>query len=153
MNIKDMTMTELNESIKSGKISSVEATKETLDIIEKEDERYGAFLTIDREGALKEAARVDEEIKSGRCISPIAGVPIAIKDNICTKDIKTTCASKILYNFIPTYDAQAVANLKNAGAIIIGKTNMDEFAMGSTTETSAYKVTKNPRNIEHVPGG
>ena len=84
---------------------------------------------------------------------PLAGVPVALKDNLCTKGVLTTCSSKILYNFVPTYTAQAVENLQKAGAVIIGKTNLDEFAMGSTTETSAYGVTKNPWNLEHVPGG
>ena len=84
---------------------------------------------------------------------PLAGVPVAIKDNMCTKGMRTTCSSRILGNFIPTYTAQAVSNLEQAGAVILGKTNMDEFAMGSTTETSAFGVTRNPWNLEHVPGG
>ena len=92
-------------------------------------------------------------IDDGTLTGPLAGVPVAIKDNMCTKDLLTTCSSKILYNFKPTYTAEAVENLEKAGAVIIGKTNMDEFAMGSTTETSAYGITRNPWNTEHVPGG
>ena len=93
------------------------------------------------------------KIDAGELTGPLAGVPVAIKDNMCTKGLLTTCSSKILYNFVPTYTAEAVLNLEKAGAVILGKTNMDEFAMGSTTETSAYGVTKNPWNTGHVPGG
>ena len=92
-------------------------------------------------------------IDSGELAGPLAGVPVAVKDNICTEDVETTCASRILSGFVPTFSAEAVVNLEKAGAIILGKTNMDEFAMGSTTETSAYGVTRNPWNPEHVPGG
>ncbi len=97
--------------------------------------------------------RSRKKIDAGELTGPLAGVPVALKDNLCTKGVLTTCSSKILNNFVPTYTAQAVENLQKAGAVIIGKTNMDEFAMGSTTETSAYGVTKNPWNLEHVPGG
>ena len=99
-------------------------------------------MTVDREGALKRAKEVQKQIDDGTLTGPLAGVPVAIKDNMCTKDLLTTCSSKILYNFIPTYTAEAVLNLEKAGAVILGKTNMDEFAMGSTTETSAYGETK-----------
>ena len=112
-----------------------------------------SFVTVDREGALKRAEEVQKMIDDGTLTGPLAGVPVAIKDNMCTKDLLTTCSSKILYNFKPTYTAEAVENLEKAGAVIIGKTNMDEFAMGSTTETSAYGATKNPWNEAHVPGG
>ena len=97
--------------------------------------------------------QVQKQIEAGTLTGPLAGVPMAVKDNMCTKGLKTTCSSRILYNFIPTYTAQAVLNLEQAGAVILGKTNMDEFAMGSTTETSAFGVTRNPWNTEHVPGG
>ena len=110
-------------------------------------------MTIDREGALARAEEVQKLIDDGTLTGPLAGVPVAIKDNMCTKDMLTTCSSKILGNFKPTFTAEAVRNLEEAGAVIIGKTNMDEFAMGSTTETSYYGETKNPWNLNHVPGG
>ena len=96
---------------------------------------------------------MQKDIDSGKLDGPLAGVPVAIKDNMCTEGILTTCSSKILGNFVPTFTSEAVINLEKAGAVILGKTNMDEFAMGSTTETSAYGETKNPWNLEHVPGG
>ena len=151
--ILKLTATELAASIKEGKLSSVEATKAVLDRIKACEERVHSYITIDEEGALKRAAKVDEGIKAGTYTSSLAGVPMAVKDNICTKGIKTTCASKILYNFVPTYNAEAVGRLETAGAVILGKTNMDEFAMGSTTETSSFGVTRNPWNTDHVPGG
>ncbi len=112
-----------------------------------------SYVTIDEEGALKQAEEIQKRIESGELTGPLAGVPAAVKDNICMEGLKTTCSSKILSDFVPTYNAKAVENLKQAGAVIIGKTNMDEFAMGSTTETSAFGVTRNPWNPEHVPGG
>ena len=124
-----------------------------LDAIEKREAEVHSFVTVDREGALKRAKEVQAKIDAGELTGPLAGVPVAIKDNMCTKGLLTTCSSKILYNFVPTYTAEAVLNLEKAGAVILGKTNMDEFAMGSTTETSAYGVTKNPWNTGHVPGG
>ena len=110
-------------------------------------------MTVDREGALKQAEEVQKKIDAGELTSPLAGVPVAIKDNMCTEGLLTTCSSKILGNFVPTFTSEAVLNLQKAGAVILGKTNMDEFAMGSTTETSAFGETKNPWNTEHVPGG
>ena len=124
-----------------------------LDAIEKREAQVHSFVTVDREGALKRAKEVQAKIDAGELTGPLAGVPVAIKDNMCTKGLLTTCSSKILYNFVPTYTAEAVLNLEKAGAVILGKTNMDEFSMGSTTETSAYGVTKNPWNTGHVPGG
>ena len=117
------------------------------------EDALNCYVTIDKEKALDEAKRVQKEIEEGRLTGPLAGVPVAIKDNMCTEDMLTTCSSKILYNFVPSFSAEAVNKLKEAGAVIIGKTNMDEFAMGSTTETSAFGITKNPHNEEHVPGG
>ena len=153
MDLMSLTAVELGKKIKANEITAVEATSVALDVIKKHQEKINSFITIDEEGALKRAAEVQTQIENGQLTGPLAGVPVAIKDNMCTEGIKTTCASKILYNFIPTYTAEAVKRLVDAGAIVVGKTNMDEFAMGSTTETSAYGKTKNPWNPEHVPGG
>lgn len=153
MNIMKLTAVELGKKIKSGEITVKEATIAALDRIEELDKEYNCFVTVDREAALKRSEEVQEKINSGELTSPLAGVPVAIKDNMCTEGMLTTCSSKILENFYPTYTSQAVLNLEKAGAVILGKTNMDEFAMGSTTETSYFGATKNPWNSEHVPGG
>ena len=121
--------------------------------IDQTEDRYHAYVTLDKEGAYKQADAVQEKIDKGELTGALAGVPVAIKDNMCTKGLLTTCSSKILENYVPTYTASAVQNLTDAGCVIIGKTNMDEFAMGSTTETSYYGVTRNPHNPDHVPGG
>lgn len=153
MQTKSMTALQLGQMIKKKEVSVKEAMQESLAQIADLDETLGSFVTVDEEGALKRAEEVQKGIDDGTITGALAGVPVAVKDNICTKDLLTTCSSKILSNFVPPYSAQAVDNLKAAGAVIVGKTNMDEFAMGSTTETSAYGVTRNPWNIEHVPGG
>lgn len=153
MQTKSMTALQLGQMIKKKEVSVKEAVQESLAQIADLDETLGSFVTVDEEGALKRAEEVQKGIDDGTITGALAGVPVAVKDNICTKDLLTTCSSKILANFVPPYSAQAVDNLKAAGAVIVGKTNMDEFAMGSTTETSAYGVTRNPWNIEHVPGG
>ena len=153
MNLMSYTAVELGRKIKAKEITAVEAAEAALDAIKAKEEKINGFVTVDEEGALKRAAEVQQKIEEGKLNGPLAGVPIAIKDNMCTEGLKTTCSSKILYNYIPTYSAEAVKKLEEAGAVIIGKTNMDEFAMGSTTETSAYGETKNPWNLEHVPGG
>ncbi len=153
MSLMSLTAVELGKKIKAGEVTVKEAVTAALDAIEKKEKTVGSFVTVDREGALKRAEEVQKQIDDGTLTGPLAGVPVAIKDNMCTKGMRTTCSSKILYNFKPTYTAEAVKNLEEAGAVILGKTNMDEFAMGSTTETSAYGVTKNPWNTEHVPGG
>lgn len=153
MQTKNMTALQLGQMIKKKEVSVKEAVQESLAQIADLDETLGSFVTVDEEGALKRAEEVQKGIDDGTITGALAGVPVAVKDNICTKDLLTTCSSKILSNFVPPYSAQAVDNLKAAGAVIVGKTNMDEFAMGSTTETSAYGVTRNPWNIEHVPGG
>ena len=153
MDILSYSAVELATAIKEGKVTAVEAMEAVLARIDERETDINAYVTIDRDAALKAAKEVQEKIEKGEITGPLAGVPVAIKDNMCTEGMLTTCSSKILGNFIPTFSAEAVLNLKKAGAVIIGKTNMDEFAMGSTTETSAYGVTRNPWNTEHVPGG
>ena len=153
MSLMSLTAVELGRKIKEKEVNVEEAVTAALDAIEKREAQVHSFVTVDREGALKRAKEVQAKIDAGELTGPLAGVPVAIKDNMCTKGLLTTCSSKILYNFVPTYTAEAVLNLEKAGAVILGKTNMDEFAMGSTTETSAYGVTKNPWNTGHVPGG
>lgn len=153
MNLLSLTAVELGKKIKAHEVSVEEATRAALDAIAAKEDAVHSFVTVDEEGAMKRATEVQKLIDDGTLTGPLAGVPVAIKDNMCTKGMLTTCSSKILYNFIPTYTAEAVLNLEKAGAVILGKTNMDEFAMGSTTETSAFGETKNPWNTEHVPGG
>ena len=153
MDILSLTAVELAKAIREGKTTAVEATQAVLDRIAAAEDAYHCYVTVERDKALQQAAEVQKKIEQGELTGPLAGVPFAIKDNMCTEGTLTTCSSKILENFIPTFSAEAVLNLEKAGAVILGKTNMDEFAMGSTTETSYYGVTKNPRNPEHVPGG
>lgn len=153
MNLMSLTAVELGKKIKAKEVSVEEAVQAAIDAIEKKEESVHSFVTVDKEGALTRAKEVQKLINDGTLSGPLAGVPVAIKDNMCTKGLLTTCSSKILYNFLPTYTAEAVERLEKAGAVIIGKTNMDEFAMGSTTETSAFGETRNPWNLEHVPGG
>lgn len=153
MNLMEMTAVQLGRKIRERKVTVVEATKAALGMIRERDDMYNCYVTVDEAGALRQAEEVQKLIDNGTLTGPLAGVPVAVKDNLCTKGLLTTCSSKILHNFVPAYTAEAVLNLQKAGAVILGKTNMDEFAMGSTTETSAYGVTRNPHNPEHVPGG
>lgn len=153
MEIMKLTALELGRKIRAGEIAVAEAVAAALSAIEKKDAEINGFVTVDREGAMRRAEEVQRRIDRGELTGPLAGVPAAVKDNICTKGLRTTCSSKMLYNFIPSYTAQAVLNLERAGVVVIGKTNMDEFAMGSTTETSAFGPTRNPWNTAHVPGG
>ncbi|RHV50966.1 Asp-tRNA(Asn)/Glu-tRNA(Gln) amidotransferase subunit GatA [Lachnospiraceae bacterium OM04-12BH] len=153
MSILSMTAVELAAAIKKHEVTVKEAVEAVLDNIEKKEDTYHCYVTVDRESALKQAEEIQKKIDDGTLSGSLAGVPVAIKDNMCTEGLLTTCSSKILYNFVPTFTSEAVLNLQKAGAVILGKTNMDEFAMGSTTETSAYGVTRNPWNPEHVPGG
>lgn len=153
MDILAYSAVELSAAIKQGKVTAVDAMAAVLSRIDERERDINAYITIDREQALKAAAAVQEKIEKGELNGVLAGVPVAVKDNLCTEGMRTTCSSKILENFVPTFSAEAVVNLEKAGAVVIGKTNMDEFAMGSTTETSAYGVTRNPWNTDHVPGG
>ena len=153
MNLLNLTAAELAAAIKDGKATAVEAVRASLERIEEKEELYHCYVTIDKKGALLQAEAVQSRIEKGELTGPLAGVPAALKDNLCTEGMPTTCSSRILGNFVPAYSAEAVLNLKKAGAVILGKTNMDEFAMGSTTETSAFGETRNPWNPAHVPGG
>lgn len=144
---------ELGQKIKEKKVSVLETVSAVEKQIQAKENQIHAYVTVDLENAKKQAKQVQKGIEEGKYQSPLAGVPVAIKDNICTKGLRTTCSSKMLEHYVPTYEAQVVRKLKKAGAIILGKTNMDEFAMGSTTETSAFGVTKNPWNVAYVSGG
>ncbi len=153
MDLMSMTAVELGKRIASGEVSAVEAAEAALNRTGRLEKDYNCFVTVDAEGALAQAEAVQKRIAAGNRMSPLAGVPVAIKDNMCINGMLTTCSSKILSNFKPTYTAEAVVQLQKAGAVIIGKTNMDEFAMGSTTETSFYGETRNPWDKTRVPGG
>lgn len=153
MRFMSYTAVELGRMIKEGKTTAPEVTQAALEAVKEREEAVHSFVTVDGEGAIRRAGEVQRQIEAGEINGPLAGVPVALKDNLCTKGMLTTCSSKILYNYIPTYSASAVRNLEKAGAVVIGKTNMDEFAMGSTTETSAFGATKNPWNLSRVPGG
>lgn len=152
-NILDMSATELSVEIKKGNIKVIDAVNAVIEQIEKNDSIYNCYITIDKEGARKRAEEVQVLIDAGKLDTNIVGVPFAVKDNICTKGLRTTCGSKILNDFVPTYSAEVITRLEEAGAIVLGKTNMDEFAMGSTSETSFYGSVKNPHNKECVAGG
>lgn len=154
MNLMSLTAVELGKKIKSGEVRVVDAVNAAFDQIEAVEKDINSYVTVyKKEEVLEKAEHIQKLIDEGQLTGPLVGVPVAIKDNMCTRDKLTTCSSKILGNFYPTYSAEAVINLEKAGAVIIGKTNMDEFAMGSTTETSFYGPTKNPWNKGHVPGG
>ena len=153
MDLGKLTALQLAEKIKQHQISVLDGVKYVFDQIEAKEDKVHAYLDTYKKEAYARAKEVQKGIEDGIYTGPLAGVPIAIKDNIYIKGKTTTCASKILENFVPQYNAEVIDRLEQAGLVIIGKTNMDEFAMGSTTETSAYGVTKNPWNTEHVPGG
>lgn len=153
MDILDYSAVALSNKIKAHEIGVEEATKAALNAIAAKEAIHNCYITVDEEGAIKRALEVQKQIDDGTLTGPLAGVPMAVKDNMCTEGLLTTCASNILGNFVPTYSSEAVLNLQKAGTVLLGKTNMDEFAMGSTTETSYFGVTRNPVNPEHVPGG
>jgi aspartyl-tRNA(Asn)/glutamyl-tRNA(Gln) amidotransferase subunit A len=151
--LEEKTIHELHILLKKKEIRPQEILEDTLEQIGKAEERTKAYITLTKQEALSQAQEAEKRLIKGKNISPLTGIPLAIKDNICTEGIKTTCASKILSNFIPPYDATVIKHLKKAGVVILGKTNMDEFAMGSSTENSAIQVTKNPWDSKRVPGG
>lgn len=153
MDLMSLTAVELGRKIKAKEVTVREAVLAAYDRIDEKEAELNCYVTTTKEAALAKADEVQAKIDAGELTGPLAGVPVAIKDNMCTKGVLTTCSSRILENFVPTFTAEAVINLEKAGAVILGKTNMDEFAMGSTTETSHYGATKNPWNTKHVPGG
>ncbi|QDU27806.1 Glutamyl-tRNA(Gln) amidotransferase subunit A [Anatilimnocola aggregata] len=153
MSLLRSTAAELIQSLQTKKVSSVELTTTYLDQIKQQDARIQAFLHVDREAALKSAKAIDDKRAAGKEVGKLAGLPVAIKDVLCTQGVRTTCASKMLENFVPPYDATVITKLKQADAVLIGKTNMDEFAMGGSTENSAFHPTRNPWDTALVPGG
>lgn len=153
MDIRDLTAAELSALLAEGKLSSVEITKAYLSAIEKEDGQIRSYITVTAEKALADAAASDERRAKNAPLSPLDGIPFALKDNFCTQGIPTTCASRMLENFVPPYTATAAKKLEDAGCVLLGKLNMDEFAMGSSTENSYFFKTQNPVSPERVPGG
>ena len=153
MELYKLNASKLSKMLKDKECSALELTKSVLDRIEEKESDIGAYISVDKEGALKKAQEVDEKRCKGETLHTLAGIPIGIKDNICIKGMPTTCASKMLYNFVPPYNATVIEKLDKTDCVYLGKLNMDEFAMGSSTENSAFKKTKNPHNLEYVPGG
>ncbi|MBN2221297.1 MAG: Asp-tRNA(Asn)/Glu-tRNA(Gln) amidotransferase subunit GatA [Vallitaleaceae bacterium] len=148
-----MSVYELSKQLQEKKISSQELVSQYIKQVHQVEEQVKAFLSFDEEGILKAAKEVDDKRSNGETLSSLAGIPVSIKDNICTQGERTTCASKMLENFIPPYDAGVITKIRQEDMILFGKLNMDEFAMGSSTENSAFQKTRNPWNLEHVPGG
>ena len=153
MDITSLKGWEMKERLLGKEISSTEILTAHLDMIDKKEKDLNAFITLDREGAMESARRVDEKLGKGESLGALAGLPIGLKDNILTRDLRTTCGSRMLENFNPPYDATVVKKIREADGIILGKTNMDEFAMGGSTETSYFGSTRNPRDLSRVPGG
>jgi aspartyl-tRNA(Asn)/glutamyl-tRNA(Gln) amidotransferase subunit A len=153
VSILNASASELLKRLATGELSSVEITRSYLERHELADKEIGAFLSVDAERALAQAAEIDRKRKAGQSLGPLAGVPVAVKDVLCDRDVKCTCASRMLAEFRPPYDATVVAKLKAADAVLIGRTNMDEFAMGGSTENSAFKRTGNPWDVTRTPGG
>ena len=153
MSLAALTLHEASEKLRRREISSVELTEAVFQRIAATDDKVHAYLTLARESALEQAKQADTRLSNETQPSPLLGIPIAVKDNFLTRGLRTTCASKILGDFMPPYDATAIAKLRAAGAVIVGKTNLDEFAMGSSAENSAFFPTRNPWNLARIPGG
>ncbi|MBI1993904.1 MAG: Asp-tRNA(Asn)/Glu-tRNA(Gln) amidotransferase subunit GatA, partial [Deltaproteobacteria bacterium] len=153
MSLHALTLHDLHGKLEKREVSSVEITESVFQRISSTEEKLHCYITLCRDAAVQEAKRADERLKRGEASAPLLGIPVALKDIFLTRGLRTTCASKILGSFIPPYDATTVRKLKEAGAVVTGKTNMDEFAMGSSTENSAFAATRNPWNPERVPGG
>src|SRR3990167_11384606 len=151
--LNKLNIIQAHQGLISKQFSSTELTKSCLDKINKSDKNINAFITVTLEQALEKAKKVDEKISQGDSISQLAGIPYAAKDIFCVANIKTTAGSKILENFIAPYESTTTARLKNQDAVLVGKTNLDEFAMGSSTENSGFFPTRNPHNLDRVPGG
>src|SRR5437867_3959149 len=149
----ERTAADLLSLLADGDITAEQLTQQHLDAIRARDGQLKAFLHVDEEAALTQARAVDSKRQRGEPLGSLAGLPVAIKDVLCTQGQPTTCGSKILQKFVPPYDAHVITRLKQADAILLGKTNMDEFAMGSSTENSAYQITRNPWDLERIPGG
>jgi len=152
MKLNELTIHELQDKLRRIEVSAVDIVSSVFDRIDAVEGKVHAYIALMKEEAYEQAARADEDIKQGH-IKELTGIPIALKDILCTKGFRTTCASHVLHNYIPPYDATVIEKLKQAGAVFTGKTNMDEFAMGSSTETSYFGVTKNPWALERIPGG
>ena len=152
MELYQMTAHQLHDLLRRKEVTSKEITRSVFDRVQKVEDRIHAYITLLPEMALKQAEEADVRIRKGD-FGPLTGIPVAIKDLICTQGIRTTCGSHILDNFVPNYDATVTAKLKTAGAVFVGKTNMDEFAMGSSTENSRFGPTRNPWDLERIPGG
>ncbi len=152
MELHELTIEEAHEQLTRGELTAVALTQAVLDRIEAVEPMIKAYITVDAEGALAQAEAADQRIADGD-VTPLTGIPLGIKDVICTRGLRTTCGSRLLDNFIPPYNATVMEKLQAAGVVVIGKLNMDEFAMGSSTENSAYQITRNPWNQDHIPGG
>ncbi len=152
MSLAQLTLHDAAEKLRKAEFTAVELAEAVYERIAETEPRVGAYLTLAHDQALEDAARADEMLKQNRG-GPLLGIPLALKDNFLTKGLRTTCASKILGDFIPPFDATVIGELRSAGAVIIGKTNLDEFAMGSSAENSAFFPTHNPWNLERIPGG
>ena len=153
MRLYEKTASELSEMLKNKECSAVELCNDVLARINETENKIGSYVTVAEESAKENAKKIDKAMAAGEKLHPLAGIPIGIKDNISTKGIRTTCSSKMLENYVPPFDATVMNKINNAGMTVLGKMNMDEFAMGGSTQTSAFAKTRNPFDLSRVPGG